>query len=270
MNAKRENACKELMLNNEQIRAPTLALSLLVLVALSANALGQTGGMFGPRVLGAPLQPGVSQFGGGLQISPNGTFVGTGRTNGANQFATPWRRSTAPLPYISTGYAVLPNGQLTAITPDGNLAAVAAVPAPTPLQPAVPIETTVPPEVSVVGPPAPALSPAVSPNPVGGATADTPAPQPARQLVTGATTAQSELNGYLPRVSERLTRIARSHGIRVASPIRVSVVNGTAILRGVVGSPHGSALIANLAGLEPGVERVSNQLTVASEAVVPE
>ena len=57
--------------------------------------------------------------------------------------------------------------------------------------------------------------------------------------------------------------------MQVSSPIRVSVVNGTAILRGVVGSPHERTLIANMARLEPGIERISNQLTVASEGLAP-
>ena len=76
-------------------------------------------------------------------------------------------------------------------------------------------------------------------------------------------------NGYLPLLSERLTRTARDHGMQVASPIRVWVVDGTAILRGVVGSPHDRSLIANMARLEPGIERISNQLDVASEGMAP-
>ena len=67
----------------------------------SRDALAQSGGMFGPRVLGNTVRPGVSQFDGGLQLAPSGAFVGAGRPNGANMFARPWRACSGSAPLRS-------------------------------------------------------------------------------------------------------------------------------------------------------------------------
>jgi osmotically-inducible protein OsmY len=49
-------------------------------------------------------------------------------------------------------------------------------------------------------------------------------------------------------------------------PIQVSFVDGTAVLRGVVATPHDRELAEQWMLLEPGVRAVRNELTVAGKA----
>jgi hypothetical protein len=278
----------------------TLTGTTAVLLALSADLRAQSYGMFGPRVMGNTLQPPASQFGGGLQFTPYGALVGPGRANranlpnGGNMFATPWRRpyeppmTFVPAPYTPSAYAVLPTGQLPAGVPaEVPIAPNAPQTVPTEIVPAVPAESELPPPTEAM--PAAGATPEgqfpagnvpmgqpgatgvqVQPTmaPTGGAATSMAPPQrPAFQFVTAPGAATSESYGYLPTVSAHLTQIARDHGIAVPSGIQVYMSNGTAILRGSVISPHEQQLVANLAGLEPGIWRVASELTVASPVI---
>jgi hypothetical protein len=297
------------------MRAVALIFWPILLCSLSGEAPAQSGGLFGPRDLGNPIRPGVSQFDDGLQLAPSGAFVGAGRPKGGNLFARPWQPASAAPVYVPFPYATLPNGQVVVIPPGEIVPGAVAAPAAALLQPAVAAETIGQPEAPPppqspagyvpMGQPAPVPSFAVPPGPAGGAPPNNLPPQPVAPSVLHATGVESGSNppvvsyravstissvslgepgpfvdpaslvnpglsnGYLPLLSERLTRIARDHGMQVPSPIRVWVVDGTAILRGVVGSPHDRSLIANMARLEPGIERISNQLDVASEGMSP-
>lgn len=62
------------------------------------------------------------------------------------------------------------------------------------------------------------------------------------------------------------TKIGQSKRIQTIEPIQVSLVDGTAILRGVVATPHDRELAAQWILLEPGVRAVRNELTVAGKA----
>lgn len=61
-------------------------------------------------------------------------------------------------------------------------------------------------------------------------------------------------------------RISQSLGERFGSPIEVLVVERTAILRGEVDTADASRLAALMAGFEPGVSTVQNELRVNSAA----
>ena len=256
----------------------------ILLLSLSHDAVAQSSGMFGPRNLGQSLRPGVSQFDSGLQISPGGSFIGSGRPTGQNDFARPWRQVPQPPIYVPNTYAVLPDGRLVGIVPGQNVSSETESPVANSSQMssqrAVALETMAQSEASAsqpfsmdegfLGQDASFASSAAALTP-SGATPNNLNFRPRRPVQYGfpATTPSGEFRGYLPRVSERMTRLARDHGIQVSSAIRVSVVNGTAIIRGTVGSPGDRSLIANMVAMEPGIGRVSNQMTVVSEQTAP-
>jgi hypothetical protein len=248
----------------------TLSVLLILLAAFSGDAMAQSGGMFGPRVTGGTLQPGrSSQFNNGLQTAPGGSFTGAGRPNGPAMFATPWRQAyPSPPSYSTPVYALFPNGQTAIVVPGGEMLAPGAAASangtlPTAAQP----PATAQPPIAVQAPAAGA--PAEGATPAGGESAAVAPPPPAVQLTTASTASAGEADGYLPGVSARLTHIARGRGIAAPAGIRVSLVNGTAVLRGEVATPHDRSLLANLAGLEPGIGRISNELTVASQGPPP-
>ena len=80
----------------------------------SDMALGQFSsqpGTFGYRVLGQPLVPTQGMFGGGIQTNMAGSFLFLGRSNGGNDFATPWRHPYQSV--IDQAIAALPPAQLS-------------------------------------------------------------------------------------------------------------------------------------------------------------
>jgi hypothetical protein len=60
------------------------------------------------------------------------------------------------------------------------------------------------------------------------------------------------------------SRLADPARIATRSPIEVSMTGRTAILRGAVATEHDRVIAGLLARLEPGIDRVDNQLTVAA------
>jgi hypothetical protein len=112
----------------------------------------------------------------------------------------------------------------------------------------------------------PAQPPAPAAMPTGGAASYLPAQRPAFRYASALVTGASDAGGYLPQISERLMQIARDRGMQIPEGIQVYLIDGTAVLRGVVQSPHDQVLLGNMAALEPGIWRVSNQLTVAPRA----
>jgi hypothetical protein len=284
----------------------TLAISAALILAAPLGLLAQTlgpapsQGLFGPRTLGQTLKPRPSYFTNSLQRGPSGNFLSAGRPSG-NMFATPWRQTLVPTPYVyepppplwaPPEAAAQPIGenvpQQEMATPEGSPEDYFSPPAApsTTAEPFAP-EYGAPvygvpaygvPTYGVPGVPAPALPAA----PAGGAPEATvpmsgmPAfpynmeatapqasapPRPTVRFVGRMT----EDTGLMPAVSARLTSIARSHGVQITSPIKVNVVNGTAVLRGTVGTEQDRSLIGNVARLEPGIWRIENRLTVVSE-----
>ena len=296
------------------MRLATLVLLAILLLSFAGDALAQTSGMFGPRVVGSTIRPGVSQFDDGLQRAPSGAFLGTGRPAGQNMFVTPWRQPSEAPVYLPFAYGMLPNGQLAAIPPNLIVPATGAVgPALTPPdsavapdmigQPGAPSMMGQPEALPSEGPagyappgePASMPSPAAAPTSSGGLGPNN-VPSPVAPSNPGATViprggvrvavdysallglsreSEGQLpgslypagarfdDGYLPGLSERLTQTARDHGMQVSAPIRVSMLNGTAIVYGTVGTSHDRLLIANMVLLEPGINQLSNRLSVA-------
>jgi hypothetical protein len=295
----------QLMHGNHARRAVTAIFLPALVLWSSGDALAQSSGMFGPRVLGTTIRPGASQFDGGLQIAPSGAFLGAGRANGDNMLSKTWRHSSEAPFYVPSAYAVSPSGQLVAITSDGVLSRETPLPVAFPPQPTVPADVIGQPEGSFspqnMADYGPTAYPGSTPSPValpgeGAATFNNPPSQRVAPPAVAPAAVESGFNGsaidrrarspfsfgkldpssivnaglhngYWPELSERLTRIAREHGMQVPSPIRVSFVDGTAVLRGVVGSPHDRTLIANMARLEPGVEQINNQMSIVSEGM---
>jgi hypothetical protein len=243
-----------------------------VLFAQAYNGNAPSRGLFGERTLGQALKPGVGRYVTGLKNGPSGDFLGTGRLDAGNMFSTPWRRVVEPAPFVYE--PVLPTQP-----------AVQASPAP-PAQ-------TPPPEPAATQ----ATMPATSGQANGGVPAAQPGPGGTEGSQSGATGEPGQRNGagirgvrYVapqsgasfavssaavgaahyrpsPEMSARLSRIARARGIRTPSGITVAIGDGTAVLRGVVGTPYDRALLASLARLEPGIWRIDNQLAVQSQPV---
>jgi len=269
------------------MRFATLMFLSILFLSLSCDALAQTSGLFGPRVLGSPIRPGASQFDDSLQRGPSGTFLGTGRPAGQNMFTTPWLTPSESPVYLPFAYGMLPNGQLAAIppnmiTPNGAVLPVAPQPetavaaemtgpaeAPLPQEGPAGYPLPGPPALMPASPAAPTSSgvpasnnnnvppPPTAPSSGAGTATGSGATRLAVDYTTllgwsGESAAPVSLAGaraesvYLPGLSERLTQIARDHGMQVSGPIRVSLVNGTAIVHGAVGTAHDRALIANM------------------------
>ena len=74
---------------------------------------------------------------------------------------------------------------------------------------------------------------------------------------------QSSLNRSTA-VSDRLTRIARDRGMLASPAIDVYLSGHVAILEGTVRTTHDRDLLANVAGLEPGIHQVYNGLATQS------
>jgi osmotically-inducible protein OsmY len=56
--------------------------------------------------------------------------------------------------------------------------------------------------------------------------------------------------------------LAKSMRLPAGAPVEVAVQGGTAVLRGVVATPHDRDLAEQLVLLEPGIARVTNELRV--------
>jgi hypothetical protein len=217
-------------------------------------------GMFGTRVLGQPLTPSRSAFGGGVQTNATGSFLYIGRTSGGTDFTAPWRH-----PYQSVldqTVPALPAMQLTLSPQQPTTAAPAGSPSATPA-PAVQVAPTAQPPVP--GTNAPGASPAQGP----GMTPNAPT-MPGWSFATGQNDnrAAASVDTFTrsPELSDRLTRIARSRGMLVGPVIDVLVSGNVAMVQGKVRTQANRLLLGNIVGLEPDVSRIDNRLTVSGFA----
>jgi len=240
---------------------------------------GQTGGvyppprgLFGERPLGQTLKPGVSQYVTGLKNGPSGDFLGTGRLGGGNMFSTPWRRVVEPAPFIYE--PVLPaqpavQAQLVppAQTPTPEAAATQATMPTTGGQPAGGMPEAQAGPGGTEGNQSGAAGESGQPSTAGIRAVRYLGPESGPADVAGSAALRAAYYRPAPEISARLTRIARARGMRTPTGITVSVGDGTAVLRGVVGAPYDRTVLANLARLEPGIWRIDNQLAVQSQPV---
>jgi hypothetical protein len=191
--------------------------------------------MFGDRRLGQPLRPGPSRFDSGIQRGPSGNFLGQGRPDGANMFATPWRRvEPGPLP-VDGGFPPQP---VTAAAP---LPVIVAPPQPREASP------TPPPEEPPAATPAPDIW---FRSPRGPAAASPP------EASNGA--------WLSPSLSTRIAQLAQAGGVPTSSDLQVCIQGSTAVVRGAVATPYQRSVVGNLLALEPGVWHVDNQVIVTS------
>ena len=230
-------------------------------------------GMFGDRAMGDTFKPRPSKFGGTLERGPSGNFLGRSPDARARMFnpapATPRYRASvvspapAPRPVVESQFPPEYQPPLP-------------LPQPEPFQSfeTVPSEPTPPrPDVWMRAPPSPSDGGSAAPGPQVGRPADLgPAPgsgaryalplssqyalgfggdvRPIRQVSQG---------GYVAsNVADRLQKVL---GNRARSPISVSLIDGTATVRGQVATQHDRRMVAYLIMFEPGIRRVNNQVS---------
>jgi len=200
-------------------------------------------GMFGPRVLGQTLQSPVQRPDRGIARDAYGNFLGVNRAYSGRRFPEPGVRSFAPEPV-----PILREPE-------------------TPREPEIPPERPSTPDewLRTEGGEAEA-SP--SPRRIDEGVSDSASLDQgvARGRFSGArnvmaslpsdVTVADPLAGRIARLLERMPQIMKR------SPIRVTVVGETAILRGRVASSRDRELAENLVRLEPGIWEVRNELVV--------
>jgi hypothetical protein len=257
------------------------ALAVVLLMGNQSLSLAQWGenevtvrGMFGDRVMGDTFKPRPSKFGGTLQRGPSGNFLGRAPKAQGRMFnpasAAPRYRAPvvppAPLPQPVGEPRLLPEYQPPL-----------PLPQPEPFQPfrTVPSEPTQKKsDVWMRAPPSPSNGGSAVPGPQVGQPADfgpapgsgagyalplsiqyalgfdTDVPRPIRQVSQGSYFASS--------VADRLQKML---GNRARSPISVSLIDGTATVRGQVATQNDRRLITYLVMFEPGIRRVNNQVS---------
>jgi hypothetical protein len=230
----------------------TVALVSIVLFAMPSMLLAQrsggsapVNGILGPRVLSQPQKPKGSTLVPGVLTQTNGAFLGT--TN--NMLASPWRLPVQPL-------TVYGNVTYDYYTPKVTEAVPMQIPQVSTDQFQT-FQSNAGTQNATTGEEA-ASGETVQATPV--------AYRGAPKYVTresSATTANPAAMRVSSSLSSRITQVARSHGIETPG-ITVSLGDGAAVVSGVVGNSNDRAIVANMVGLEPGVWRVDNQLTVSA------
>lgn len=209
-----------------------LTLSTPPTVAVQVMPQGyQTYGTFGYRTLGQSFVPSLSTFGGGIQTGPGGNFLSVGRSAGSAMFGTPLGQAgqqgaggtPAAQPALNPG--LVPG----TIRQENMGAAEEGLEMPTGLEP----PTASAADVRQYG--------------MGGTSPAAPGMQPYAHSL---------------RLSDLLTRIARSKGIMDSKAIDVYLSNNVALVQGAVHTPQDRVLLANVLALEPEVSLIDNRLVV--------
>ena len=231
-------------------------------------------GMFGDRAMGDTFKPRPSKFGGTLERGPSGNFLGRTPDARARMFnpasaVSRYRTSVvppAPLPQPVVEPQLLPESQLPL-----------PLPQPEPSWPieTVPSEPTPPrPDVWMRAPRGPSGGGSAAPGPQVGQPADLgPAPgSGARYVLPLSSQYAVGFGGDVPRPIRQISqesyfassvadRLQNMLGDRARSPISVSLIDGTATVRGQVATQHDRRLVTYLVMFEPGIRRVDNQVS---------
>ncbi len=217
-------------------------------VAQNASQGNQAYGMFGNRTLGQPFTPSPSTFGGGIQITPGGSFLTLGRANGVAAFSTPWQHIDPDIIAQAMTSATAAQPAVSAASAPPSTAANSIAPQPpTSTEFAPLLSPDLVPQQAVEANPRPAVA-------YTAAEAGSGARAAADLAARGQSYALSvDLSGFL-------TRIARSKGILAGRSIDVYLSNHVARIQGVVRSPADAVLLANVLALEPDVQRIDNRL----------
>ena len=231
-------------------------------------------GMFGDRAMGDSFKPRPSTFGGTLQRGPSGNFLGRAPDARARMFnpASAAARYRAPVAPPAPLQQTMVEPQLLE-----EFQQPLPLPQPEPFQPieTIPSEPTPPrPDVWMRDPSSPNDGGSAAPGPQAGQPAglgpspgsgagyalplssqyavgfDGDVPRPIRRISQG---------GYL--ASSMADRLQKTLGNRARSPISVSLIDGTATVRGQVATPHDRRMVSYLVMFEPGIRSVNNQVS---------
>jgi hypothetical protein len=203
----------------------------------------QTYGTFGNRTLGQSFVPYAGSFGGGIQTSPNGSFLSVGRSNGGMTVAAPAAQATvnaATSPQSSAPAAVLNSAApLPATNGDEDIGLANAIEQAQQALGAGPLPAAV-----------------------------------ARETRFDSGAASVAARGALPytrstELSDRLTRFARTKGVLAGQGLDVYLSGTTARVEGAVRTPHDRVLLATILGLEPAVRQIDNRLIVEAAGTLP-
>ncbi len=203
-------------------------------------------GMFGPRVLGQPLQSPVQRADRGIARDAYGNFLGVNRAYSGRRFPEPGVRPSAPS--LPTPIPAEPEPMVEPpAAPDEWLRTEGAM-----TNPLVPvpwsIEEEQPGSVTARGEQV---------------NADHSPPRKAAAVLVASDGQVNDL--FAGRIAARLERMPQ---IVKRSPIRVVMRGETAILRGRVASRHDRELAENVVRMEPGVWDVRNELVVEESSQI--
>ena len=231
-------------------------------------------GMFGDRMMGGTFKPRPSKFGGTLERGPSGNFLGRAADAQARMFnpalaVTRYREAVvvpAPLPRPAVQPELLPEYQPPLPLPEMERFQPAETVPSDPASPRPDVWMRSRPTSGNGRSAAPALQepqPAnLGPAPGSGAGFALPltsqyavgfesdVPRHLRQVSRGGYSASS--------VAARLQKIL---GSRARSRLSVSVVDGTATVRGQVTTQQDRQLVSYLVMFEPGIRQVNNQVS---------
>ena len=244
-----------------------LALSLCQPQMAAAQGVPQgneTHGTFGNRPLGQTLVPRPSQFGGGIQTGPGGSFLYRGRPDGSTAFAAPWRRIDPGAIEQAVGarpavQAVLYNAA-SPQSPGPEYNNLSELPTFPELTPAPLFETN---GGEGTGPAEQGLGMALGFGLPSAWNVTLP------RVGTGAASAPPQPYVRSPELSDRLTRIAVAKGMLAGQGIDVLLSNSIARLQGTVHTPDNCVLLANVLALEPEVSQIDNRLVVEGAGTPP-
>ena len=231
-------------------------------------------GMFGDRAMGDTFKPRPSKFGGTLERGPSGNFLG--RTPDAQ--ARMFNPASAVTRYRSAVVAAAPLAQ-PAAQPEFPLEYQPPLPLPEvqgyqPFEPA-PSEAAPPrSDVWMRSPPSMGDGESAAPGPQGAPPASLgPAPgSGARRALPLTSQYAVGFDGNVPRQIRQVSqggysasivaaRLQKTLGNRARSRISVSIIDGTATVRGQVATQHDRHLVGYLVMFEPGIRQVNNEVS---------
>ena len=237
-------------------------------------------GMFGDRAMGDTFKPRPSKFGGTLQRGPSGNFLGRSPDAQGRMFnpSSSARYSVSvvparPFPQPEVKPELLPESQsplpLPQTEPSQPIETVPSEPGP----PRSDVWMRAPPNQNNGGstPPGPQAGQPADSGPTPGSGAGSSLPLSSQYTLRFGSDVSRPIRhvsqgGYLESsVADRLQMIL---GDRARSPISVSLIDGTATIRGQVATQHDRRLVSYLAMFEPGVRHVNNQVSTEVPALL--
>jgi hypothetical protein len=203
-------------------------------------------GASGDRRLGQPVAPHLSHSGVGLQRGPSGEFHGL--PGNATSDRTPQQPRDADASTANSGQEEVFDDRWLGQPLDPNAESTFDV-----LQGDASGEFQEPNDT---------LTPSSS---LGGDTTMSPLLQLRTSPPHGPDSQRGQVEIFSTDLSENLTQLARSGGVRTSTGVRVYLCGDGVVLHGTVASVQQSELIAALASMAPRVWSVDNRLTIAAQ-----